>query len=171
MVFGRKVLAPGPGAGAASIAVPGGALDWKSLGIEARPILEWFPSLFRELGAQFSFSVDPAPQNLFLPADDHEAGLDGKGAIDGFIFQKDLQGVSIQVNDIPGCMQAEEVQAGRGRLPHGNLGAEEGDAGALDLQLIQDSLQFRMIPDRPDFSFSHEKAKSFESLLRDPKPV
>jgi hypothetical protein len=27
----------------------------------------------------------------------------------------------------------------------------ERDAGALDLQLIQESLQFRMIPDDPDF--------------------
>jgi hypothetical protein len=171
MVFVRKVLAPRPGAGAACIAVPGGALDWKSLGIEARPILEWFPSLFRELGAQFSFSVDPAPQDLSLPADDHEPGLEGKRAIDGFVFQKNLQGVSIQVNDIPGCMGAKKVQPGRGRLPHGRFRAEEGDAGALDLQLFQDSFQFRMILDDPYFSFPLEKAKPFEGLLRDAEVV
>jgi len=129
------------------------------------------PPGLRDLGTEPSFSVDPAPQDFSFLADDHEPRLERKGAIDGFHFQKSFQSASLQVNDIPRRMEAEEVHPGRSGLPQGSFRAQDGDAGALDLQLIQDSFQFRMIPDDPDFSFALENTQPLEGLFRDAEPV
>lgn len=150
---------------------PEDALDWKSLGIEVRPFLERFPALFGDLGAEPALAVDGASQNFSSPPNDYKPRLKGERPFDALPVQKRPQSVSLQVNDIPGRVPAEKVKPGRGRLPHGSFRAEKGDTGALDLQLNQDFFQFRMIPDDPGFSFPLKKAKPFESLLRDSKPV
>jgi hypothetical protein len=145
----------------------GGSL--KVFRVELSP--ERLPALVRNLGAELSLAGYGASQDLFLPADDDESGLDKRGCFSRVPLQKGREILWPQVEYISSGMMAEKLEAGRGRLPQGIFRPQEGDARTLDLQLFQDSFQLRMIPDHPDFPLPLKKAKTIEGLLRDAEAV